>query len=74
MVNKFTNWVKWEDRNSLVGIKYPGIYCIAVSKKPLHTFNFNPELEYIGMTNAKGGLKSRLNQFDNTIKKIKTNK
>ena len=73
MVEKFTNWVKWEDRNSLDGIKYPGIYCIAVSSKPLNTFDFIPELEYIGMTNSKCGLKSRLNQFDNTIKKKRTN-
>lgn len=35
MVEKFTNWVQWEDRNSLVGIKYPGIYCIAVSSNLL---------------------------------------
>ena len=26
------------------------------------------EIKYIGMTNARKGLKSRLNQFDNTIK------
>ncbi|GAL65855.1 hypothetical protein [Jejuia pallidilutea] len=73
MVEKFTNWVQWEDRNSLVGIKYPGIYCIAVSSKPLNTFDFIPELEYIGMTNSKSGLRSRLNQFDDTIKKKRTN-
>ena len=73
MINKFTNWVKWEVRNTLEGINHPGIYCIAVSSKPLNTFDFIPELEYIGMTNSKGGLKSRLNQFDDTIKKKRTN-
>ncbi len=72
MLNKFTNWFKWVDRNSLEGIKYPGIYCIAVSSKSLNAFDFIPELEYIGMTNSKGGLKSRLRQFDATIKKIRT--
>jgi hypothetical protein len=61
MIDKFTNWIKWEDRNELEGINYPNIYCIAVSNKFLKTFSFIPELEYIGMTNSKGGLKNRLN-------------
>lgn len=69
MKNKFSSWVKWENRNGLEGINYPGIYCVAISSKPLNTFDFIPELEYIGMTNSKGGLKSRLNQFNTTIKK-----
>lgn len=73
MIDKFTNWIKWEDRNRLDGLKYPGIYCIAVSNKSLTKFSFIPELEYIGMTNSKGGLKSRLMQFDSTIKKKRTN-
>jgi len=73
MTDRFTSWVKWEDRNQLEGIKYPGIYCIAVSDKHLNKFSFIQELEYIGMTNSKGGLKSRLMQFDNTIKKKRTN-
>ncbi|MFK5982733.1 MAG: hypothetical protein QM499_07460 [Flavobacteriaceae bacterium] len=70
---EFTNWVKWEDRNDLEGIKYPGIYCIAVSSKLLNKFKFTKELEYIGMTNSKGGLRSRLRQFDDTIKMKRTN-
>ncbi|MDP3314076.1 hypothetical protein [Lutibacter sp.] len=73
MENKFTNWIKWENRNELEGIRYIGIYCIAVSDKLLNEFNFIQDLEYIGMTNSKGGLKSRLNQFDTTIKKKRTN-
>ncbi len=72
MINNFSNWVKWEDRNELEGINYPGIYCIAVSEKTLNNFSFIPELEYVGMTNSKGGLRSRLRQFDATIKKIRT--
>tara|TARA_R110001583_G_scaffold91457_2_gene233495 strand:+ start:3536 stop:4000 length:465 start_codon:yes stop_codon:yes gene_type:complete len=71
MIENFSKWVKWEDRNKLEGIKYPGIYCIAVSNKLLTEFNFIPELEYIGMTNSKGGLKSRLNQFNSTIRKVR---
>jgi hypothetical protein len=73
MIDRYTNWVKWEDRNELENIKYPGIYCIAVSDKPLHEFGFISELEYIGMTNSKGGLRSRLCQFDDTIKKKRVN-
>jgi hypothetical protein len=72
MIDKFTNWVKWEDRNTLEGINYPGIYCIAVSSKRLKVFDFIPELVYIGMTNSKGGLKNRLNQFNTTIMKRPT--
>jgi len=73
MIDRFTNWVKWEDRNELKGLKYPGIYCIAVSDKTLNKFKFIKELEYIGMTNSKGGLRSRLRQFDYTIKMKRTN-
>ena len=68
MENYFTNWVKWEERNRLEGMRYPGIYCIAVSNENIKNFEFIPALEYIGMTNSKGGLKSRLRQFDSTIK------
>ncbi len=73
MEQKFTNWAKWEDRNELEGINYPGIYCIAVSDKILKEFSFIPELEYVGMTNSKGGLRSRLRQFDSTIRKVRKN-
>jgi hypothetical protein len=48
----------------------PGVYCIALSRKNISGINFSwrREIIYIGMTNSKGGLKSRLQQFDNTIK------
>jgi hypothetical protein len=67
---KFSNWVNWSNRNSLAEIKFPGIYCISVIESDIsnHLFQFIPEINYIGMTNSKGGLKSRLNQFDNTLK------
>ena len=71
MNENFTNWVKWDKRNELEGINYPGIYCIAVSNKVLNEFSFIPELEYIGMTNSIKGLKGRLNAFDRTIRKIR---
>lgn len=31
------------------------------------------EIEYIGMTNSNGSLRSRLSQFDSTIKRIRLN-
>jgi len=71
MINgRFSLWSKWNNRNSLEGIKYPGVYCIAISEKDLSAtaFDLIIEIKYVGMTNAKGGLRIRLKQFDNTIK------
>ena len=67
---KFSNWVNWSNRNCLEEIKFPGIYCISVIESDISniSFQFIREIKYIGMTNSKGGLKSRLNQFDNTLK------
>lgn len=67
---KFSNWVNWINRNSLAEIEFPGIYCISVIESDLAniSFQFIREIKYIGMTNSKGGLKSRLNQFNNTLK------
>ncbi|MDK2831239.1 hypothetical protein V7O61_07490 [Methanolobus sp. WCC1] len=66
----FAKWEKWENRNILSGINYPGIYCIAIAEYDISGKNFEwiPDITYIGMTNSKGGLKSRLKQFDNTIR------
>ena len=51
-------------------LSYPGVYALAIRSKDISgsSFSWLPEIVYIGMTNAKGGLKSRLGQFDNTIK------
>lgn len=70
---KNSNWIKWENRNNLEGIKYPGIYCIAVTSRMIegHPFEMIENIEYIGMTNSNGGLKSRLSQFDSTIKRVR---
>lgn len=70
MIDKdFSRWIKWEDRNSLKGIKYPGVYCIAISDIDLseQDFTWIPRITYVGMTNSIAGLKGRLKQFDNTI-------
>ncbi|GIZ07914.1 hypothetical protein [Flavobacterium sp. UMI-01] len=70
---KNSNWIKWENRNNLEGIKYPGIYIIAVTSENIEgqSFKMIENIEYIGMTNSNGGLRSRLNQFDSTIKRIR---
>ena len=70
MINReFSQWIKWKDRNSLNGIKYPGIYCISISETDLseQDFEWISKITYVGMTNSKAGLKGRLKQFDNTI-------
>ncbi len=70
MTFPFTNWARWESRNSLEGMSYPGIYTLAISTTDLSgkRFFWSPSIIYIGMSNAKNGLESRLRQFDNTIK------
>ena len=66
---KFSVWTRWKDRNAINGIKFPGIYCIAISETDLFEkrFEWISKISYIGMTNSKAGLKGRLKQFDNTI-------
>jgi len=65
----FSKWTKWNDRDSLNGIKFPGIYCIAISEIDFseQDFVWISNITYVGMTNSKTGLKGRLKQFDNTI-------
>ena len=66
---KFSNWINWSKRDNLEEIKLPGIYCISEIESDIsnHLFQFIREIKYIGMTNSKGGLKSRLNQFEKTL-------
>jgi hypothetical protein len=66
----FSPWAHWTDRTDLPDLYYPGAYALALSATDISgtPFSWHPEIVYIGMTNAKGGLKSRLGQFDNTIK------
>lgn len=68
---KFSRWVQWENRNSeMDNTIYPGIYIIVLSHENIEgkAFHWRSDIIYVGMTNAVGGLKSRLQQFDNTIK------
>ena len=70
MNDAFTKWTHWADRSDLPSLAYPGVYALAISSTDISgtPFSWIPEIVYVGMTNAKGGLKSRLGQFDNTIK------
>jgi hypothetical protein len=70
MKNEFSEWVMWNSRNVLDKLRFPGVYAIALSDTDISgtEFFWQPEVIYVGMTNAKGGLKSRLQQFENTIR------
>ena len=65
----FSKWTNWQNRNQLDNLKYPGIYVLAFSDIDIsgRLFKWKENIIYIGMTNSKGGLKSRLRQFENTI-------
>lgn len=66
---KFSNWIKWIDRNKLNNLHYPGVYAISYNKHDIsnNSFEWNRKIIYVGMTNSKRGLKNRLRQFDNTM-------
>ena len=70
MATRFCPWLSWSDRHKLHGKQYPGVYVIARSRKVIagHSFTWRREIVYVGMTNSIGGLKSRLQQFQNTIR------
>jgi len=67
---RFSNWAKWNDRNDLSNLEYPGVYVLAISDDDLSNTRFTwlKKIIYIGMTNSKGGLRSRLRQFERTIR------
>jgi hypothetical protein len=66
---RLSRWLRWLDRNQHLGVHFPGVYVIAYTRGRLagKLFAWRPEIIYIGMTNSAGGLRSRLQQFDNTI-------
>jgi hypothetical protein len=70
MNRKFSHWESWAKRAALANLAYPGVYTLAISRTNIaaKAFSWRREVVYVGMTNAIGGLKSRLQQFDNTIK------
>jgi hypothetical protein len=70
MTKAFSDWQSWAKRTTLANFTLPGVYALAISKEDISgaPFSWRPEIVDIGMTNSKGGLKSGLQQFDNTIK------
>ena len=67
--DNFSKWQKWENRKSMDGLSFPGIYilCLSVPDISCQPFLWSESIIYIGMTNSKAGLSGRLKQFDNTI-------
>jgi hypothetical protein len=70
MKKAFSHWESWAKRAALADLNFPGVYALAISGTDIAAtpFLWRPEIIYIGMTNAKGGLMSRLQQFDYTVK------
>jgi hypothetical protein len=70
MDGAFSNWRRWTERTAIPNLGYPGVYALALSPADLSAtpFLWREEIIYVGMTNAKGGLKARLQQFENTIR------
>lgn len=70
MNEAFSDWEAWAERKALAGLAYPGVYILAISPTNIAKveFSWRSEIIYVGMTNARGGLKSRLKQFDDTVK------
>ena len=66
---RFSRWIHWARRNELDGLRFPGVYAIAISSSNLSNkkFSWARRIVYFGMTNAAAGLRGRLKQFDNTI-------
>jgi hypothetical protein len=67
---RFSNWVKFDQRGELRNTNYPGVYAIAISRRDIGgtRFRWTKEISYFGFTNAVGGLRSQLNQFNNTLR------
>lgn len=65
-----TNWYKWSDRNKIVNKSQPAVYFIAYSENVIsgNAFTMLKEIIYIGMTISVKGLKSRLEQFEKSMK------
>ena len=68
----FSKWMSWVKRLNFAGGENPGIYMISITEKDLE--GKDPQYQdvvYIGMTNSRGGLFNRWQQFDNSIKSDK---
>jgi hypothetical protein len=67
---RFSNWVKFDQRDELRNTNYPGVYAIAISASNIagRRFRWTKEISYFGFTNAVDGLQGRLGQFNNTLR------
>jgi hypothetical protein len=70
MRKRFSAWARWADRACIDGLRWPGVYVLAISDEDIagSHFSWHRDVVYVGMTNSKGGLKSRLKQFDDTVR------
>jgi hypothetical protein len=65
---KFSNWMKWDERDGYELKYFPGVYIISVTNKVLsEKYPSWNDVVYIGMTISVGGLASRWRQFDRSI-------
>jgi len=69
-LSRFSRWKSWQARDTLERLQFPGGYAIAISQANLADcpFALVSQIVYFGMTNAGGGLRSRLKQFDIVIR------
>ncbi len=67
---RFSSWEKFDKRNNLGNIHFPGVYALAISNRNITgiPFDYVKQIAYFGMTNSKGGLRGRLNAFNNTLR------
>jgi hypothetical protein len=67
---KFSQWVKFDDRERLENMAWPGVYAIAISRTNIAgtAFRYRKEIVYFGFTNSASGVGGRLNQFNNTLR------
>jgi hypothetical protein len=67
---KFSKWYRFDQRQTIENVQYPGIYAIAISASDIAgtQFDYRKEIAYFGMTNSKGGLRARLNQFNKPLR------
>ncbi|MBN8639114.1 MAG: hypothetical protein J0M07_27605 [Anaerolineae bacterium] len=66
---EFSPWMRWDERRNFDGIKYPGVYAIAITTSDLsgRLFSYDHTI-YIGMSNSPKGLEQRWNHFADGIR------
>ena len=65
----FGPWTRWNDRHSIDGSDYPGVYVLRIGNSRFIGRKAKvADCHYIGMTNSRKGLKGRWGQFDRAIR------